>query len=115
MAITCQVVTKPMRNVLRARNAHVIGLLRAYYVPHVTRYVSPPRNSHVIAHVIDLVRTGDHKRARKVLAPKCEEGAFPNLHERGRLREVKVRELGVGEGGGTDGLDGRAHLERARV
>ena len=55
MTITCQVVTKPMRNVLRARNAHVIGLLRAYYVPHVTRYVSPPRNSHVIAHVIDLV------------------------------------------------------------
>ena len=69
MAITCQVVTKPMRNVLRARNAHVIGLLRAYYVPHVTRYVSPPRNSHVIAHVIDLVYGPTHYGAPREARP----------------------------------------------
>ena len=56
MPITCQVVTKPMRNLLRARNAHVIGLLRACYVPHVTRYVAIPRNSLYYVHVIDLVQ-----------------------------------------------------------
>ena len=44
-----------MRNLLRARNGHVIGLLRAYYVAHVTRYVDLPRNSLYYVHVIDLV------------------------------------------------------------
>ena len=58
MTITCQVVTNPMRNLLRARNAHVIGLLRACYVTHVTRYVVIPRNSLYYVHVIDLVWLG---------------------------------------------------------
>ena len=56
MPITCQVVTKPMRNLLRARNGHVIGPLRAYYVPHVTRYVVYPCNSLYYVHVIESVR-----------------------------------------------------------
>eukprot|EP00964_Phaeocystis_antarctica_P022072 scaffold12249_cov49-Phaeocystis_antarctica.AAC.1 len=54
---------------------------------------------------------GDHERARKVSA---REGAGPDLHERGRLREVEGRELGTDEGPSADGLDGRSHLERAR-
>ena len=59
MTITCQVVTEPMRNLLRARNAHVIGLLRAYYVTHVILYVPPPRNSLYYVHVIDVVYSGE--------------------------------------------------------
>eukprot|EP00964_Phaeocystis_antarctica_P015770 scaffold8721_cov80-Phaeocystis_antarctica.AAC.20 len=54
---------------------------------------------------------GDHERARKVGGI---EGAVLDLHERGRLREVEARKLGGFEGEGADGLDGRAHLERAR-
>eukprot|EP00964_Phaeocystis_antarctica_P022613 scaffold12567_cov55-Phaeocystis_antarctica.AAC.8 len=72
----------------------------------------------------------DHERARKVGVPEgaisdlhergrlrevgAKEGAVPDQHERGRLRQVQACELGVGEGGGADSPDGRAHFERAR-
>ena len=61
-----------MRNLLRARNGHVIGLLRAYYVAHVTRYVVFPRNSLYYVHVIELV----HAAASKA-------NAFEDSHGRG--------------------------------
>eukprot|EP00964_Phaeocystis_antarctica_P094994 scaffold61583_cov31-Phaeocystis_antarctica.AAC.1 len=56
-------------------------------------------------------RGGDHECALKL---SSREGPLPNLHERGRLRQVEAREPRVFEGGVTDGLNGRAHLERAR-
>ena len=43
----------------------------------------------------------DHKRALKA---SVREGAVPDLHERGRLREVEARELGAVEGGWADRL-----------
>ena len=57
-------------------------------------------------------RGGDNERAPKVSGI---EGAVPDLQERGRLRQIEARELGLGEGVSTDGLHGRAHLERALV
>ena len=57
-----------------ARNGHVIGLLRAYYVAHVTRYVDLPRNSLYYVHVIDLVQRGRLDARGVAAAPTKKAG-----------------------------------------
>ena len=53
--ITCPLRARLLRNLCETYYVHVIGLLRAYYVRHVTRYVDLPRNSLYYVHVIELV------------------------------------------------------------